>query len=51
MTTTVRPWREMAVQLLATVMIPVSVAGTGLYYTRWQQNLNDLKTMIDLVSD
>jgi hypothetical protein len=32
-------------------MIPVSVAGTGLYYTRWQQNLNDLKTMIDLVSD
>jgi hypothetical protein len=27
------------------------VAGTGLYYTRWQQNLNDLKTMIDLVSD
>ena len=41
----------MAVQLLATVMIPVSVAGTGLYYTRWQQNLNDLKTMIDLVSD
>jgi hypothetical protein len=32
-------------------MIPVSVAGTGLYYTRWQQNLSDLKTMIDLVSD
>ena len=51
MTTTARPWREMAVQMLATVMIPVSVAGTGLYYTRWQQNLNDLKTMIDLVSD
>ena len=51
MTTTARPWREMAVQLLATVMIPVSVAGTGLYYTRWQQNLNDLKTMIDLVRD
>jgi hypothetical protein len=36
---------------LATVMIPLSVAGTGIYYTRWQQNLNDLKTMIDLVSD
>ncbi len=51
MTTTARPFREMLVQLLATVMIPVSVAGTGLYYTRWQQNLNDLKTMIDLVSD
>ena len=43
--------RETLIQLLATVMIPVSVAGTGLYYTRWQQNLNDLKTMIDLVSD
>ncbi len=51
MTTTARPFREMVVQLLATVMIPLSVAGTGLYYTRWQQNLNDLKTMIDLVSD
>jgi hypothetical protein len=46
-----RPFREIFVQLLATVMIPVSVAGTGLYYTSWQQNLNDLKTMIDLVSD
>ena len=51
MTTTARPFRETILQLLATVMIPVSVAGTGLYYTRWQQNLNDLKTMIDLVSD
>ncbi|HTN96982.1 MAG TPA: hypothetical protein VL101_08390 [Nordella sp.] len=43
--------REVMVQLLATVMIPLTVAGTGLYYTRWQQNLSDLKTMIDLVSD
>ncbi len=47
----IRPLREIAVQLLATVMIPLTVAGTGLYYTRWQQNLSDLKTMIDLVSD
>lgn len=46
-----KPFRDTAIQLLATVMIPVSVAGTGLYYTRWQQNLSDLKTMIDLVSD
>ncbi len=44
-------FRETMVQLLATVMIPISVAGTGIYYTRWQQNLNDLKTMFDLVSD
>ncbi len=51
MNSATRPFREIAVQLLATVMIPLSVAGTGLYYTRWQQNLNDLKTMIDLVSD
>jgi hypothetical protein len=46
-----KPLRETLVQLLATVMIPLSVAGTGIYYTRWQQNLNDLKSMIDLVSD
>jgi hypothetical protein len=46
-----KPMRETLVQLLATVMIPLSVAGTGIYYTRWQQNLNDLKSMIDLVSD
>ncbi len=51
MSTSYKPWRETLVQVLATVMIPVTVAGTGLYYTRWQQNLNDLKTMIDLVSD
>jgi hypothetical protein len=50
-TSPARPFRETLVQLLATVMIPLSVAGTGIYYTRWQQNLNDLKTMIDLVSD
>jgi hypothetical protein len=47
----VRPLREIALQMMATVMIPLTVAGTGLYYTSWQQNLNDLKTMIELVSD
>jgi hypothetical protein len=46
-----RPWREIMVQVLATVMIPLTVAGSGLYYTRWQQNLNDLNTMINLFSD
>lgn len=51
MTEKTKTFRDTTLQLLATVMIPVSVAGTGLYYTRWQQNLNDLKTMIDLVSD
>ncbi|CAN5464621.1 hypothetical protein BH10PSE7_BH10PSE7_43290 [soil metagenome] len=46
-----RPVRDLIIQVLATVMIPLTVAGTGLYYTRWQQNLSDLKTMIDMVSD
>lgn len=46
-----KPLRDSIIQLLASVMIPITIAGSGLYYTRWQQNLNDLKTMIDLVSD
>jgi hypothetical protein len=46
-----RAWRELAVQMTASIMIPLTIAGMGLYYTRWQQNVNDLKTMIDLVSD
>ena len=44
-----RPWREIMLQLTASIMIPLTIAGMGLYYnTRWQQNLNDLKTMIRL---
>ena len=43
--------REMIFQLATTIMIPLTVAGMGWYYTRWQQSLNDLKTMIDLVTD
>jgi len=46
-----RAFREIAIQMTATIMIPLTIAGMGLYYTRWQQNVNDLKTMIDLVSD
>lgn len=46
-----RAWRDLAVQMTASIMIPLTIAGMGLYYTRWQQNVNDLKTMIDLVSD
>lgn len=46
-----RPWREIMLQLTASIMIPLTIAGMGLYYTHWQQNLNDLKTMIDLVSN
>jgi hypothetical protein len=36
---------------LSIVLIPLAVAGMGWYWTRWQQNVNDLKTMIDLVTD
>jgi hypothetical protein len=43
--------RDLLFQVTATIMIPLTVAGMGWYYTRWQQNLTDLKTMIDLVSD
>ena len=46
-----RAWRDIMLQMTATIMIPLTIAAMGLYYTRWQQNVNDLKTMIDLVSD
>ena len=46
-----RVWRDIMLQMTATIMIPLTIAGMGLYYTRGQQNVNDLKTMIDLVSD
>ncbi|WP_395663743.1 hypothetical protein, partial [Aestuariivirga sp.] len=46
-----RAWRDIILQMTASIMIPLTIAGMGLYYTRWQQNVNDLKTMIDLVSD
>ncbi|MBI2718073.1 MAG: hypothetical protein HY245_15760 [Rhizobiales bacterium] len=46
-----RAFRDILIQLTTSIMIPLTVAGMGWYYTRWQQNLTDLKTMIDLVSD
>jgi hypothetical protein len=46
-----RALRDIVIQMTASIMIPLTIAGTGLYFTRWQQNVNDLKTMIDLVSD
>jgi hypothetical protein len=46
-----RPWREILPQLVSTALIPLTVAGVGFYYTRWQQNLTDLRTMIDMVTD
>jgi hypothetical protein len=46
-----RPWREILPQLISTALIPLTIAGVGFYYTRWQQSLTDLRTMIDMVTD
>ncbi len=46
-----RPFYEVGLQTLAVVLVPLTIAGMGWYWTRWQQNVNDLKSMIDLVTD
>ena len=46
-----RPIWELTLQTLAVVLVPLSIAGMGWYWTRWQQNVNDLKSMIDLITD
>jgi hypothetical protein len=46
-----RSFWEAGLQTLAVVLVPLTVAGMGWYWTRWQQNVNDLKSMIDLVTD
>jgi hypothetical protein len=46
-----RPFWEAGLQILAVVLVPLTIAGMGWYFTRWQQNVNDLKSMIDLVTD
>lgn len=38
-------------KMLSIVLVPLTVAGMGWYWTRWQQSVNDLKSMIDLVTD
>jgi hypothetical protein len=38
-------------KMLSVVLVPMTVAGMGWYWTRWQQSVNDLKSMIDLVTD
>ncbi len=44
-------WRELIPPVISSALIPLTVAGVGWYYTQWQQNLNDLRTMIELVTD
>jgi hypothetical protein len=46
-----RSFWEVGLQTLAVVLVPLTVAGMGWYWTRWQQSVNDLKSMIDLVTD
>jgi hypothetical protein len=46
-----RPFWEVGLQTLAVVLVPLTIAGMGWYWTRWQQNVADLKSMIDLVTD
>jgi hypothetical protein len=38
-------------QMISSILIPLTIAGVGWYYTQWQQNLNDLKTMIEFMND
>lgn len=44
-------WLETTLQVLSVILVPLTVAGTGWYWTRWQQGVNDIKSMIDLVTD
>ena len=44
-------WWDAFFKMLSIVLVPLTVAGMGWYWTRWQQNVNDLKGMIDLVTD
>ena len=38
-------------ELLAIALVPLSVAAMGWYWTSWQQDVSDLKSMIDLMTD
>lgn len=46
-----RRWTDILPQIISSALIPLAVAGVGWYYTQWQQNLSDLRTMIELVTD
>ena len=44
-------WWDALFKMLSIVLVPLTVAGMGWYWTKWQQSVNDLKGMIDLVTD
>ena len=38
-------------EMLVIALVPLTVAGMGWYWTSWQQDVSDLKSMIDLMTD
>jgi hypothetical protein len=44
-------WWDAFFKMLSIVLVPLTVAGMGWYWTRWQQGVSDLRSMIDLVTD
>ena len=44
-------WWDALFKMLSIVLVPLTVAGMGWYWTRWQQSVTDLKSMIELVTD
>ncbi len=44
-------WAHTLTEVLAIALVPLTVAAMGWYWTRWQQDVSDLKSMIDLVTD
>src|ERR1700719_2084561 len=43
--------RHTFLEMLTIVLVPLTVAGMGWYWTSWQQDVSDLKSMIDLMTD
>ena len=44
-------WRHTFLEMLTIALVPLTVAGMGWYWTSWQQDVSDLKSMIDLMTD
>ena len=44
-------WRRTFLEMLTIALVPLTVAGMGWYWTSWQQDVSDLKSMIDLMTD
>lgn len=44
-------WWDALFKMMSIVLVPLTVAGMGWYWTKWQQSVTDLKSMIELVTD